>query len=643
MKYSQHQKENWRKQLIIFLGIILVVSNLLGNNEDVKYKPLLLIDSTRLTENSRALLLKEIIKLSSKETDEVLIVENEDTLYSIVNRKYRFYDRSYRMSSDVMTEAIKEYNDLENVNSIYAGATIKLPALPVRPYGRGAEIDKGQLIDLKSGEVNLIDLKKPYLKEPPKVIQNKPLGLGKTWLIHDELKVLQKIIDVFPPDLSQQLSSSLYVGPTTHQEEVILPDLIDETADQEFSPISLKLEIKEKLAALDHSNAGKYYVLDFFKKENHDDCTHGEKVLDVIYQLLDDYGISDWKTNIMPYELDFFSNISHSKEVVDNFITQNYANPTIQGVLQGALAALIELADADHYQYNVPLLYLRSLFFDILDQNDSNIISCSFWIRNDTFDMLPVQFLPDSKTLLFSAVLNQSGFIEDNLYLQPLRKFWDIRHDYGVFLVGGQKNNNELFGLTSETGNGISCLDKGSGWGNENTCISPNEAGTSFATPALATKVYLAKAYWKENGIDISSKEAKIRVFLSGELFESAVDHYALPGIPQLDRLLFIEGFIGIDRNNECRQMNVERCVVEIKEEGSEFSHKYAVQPSFKIRGIQVLNESFFVFDSELMVWKKVEINSLYLKLIKNDGSFEELDFETFKTRFKGLICFLGD
>ncbi len=118
-------------------------------------------------------------------------------------------------------------------------------------------------------------------------------------------------------------------------------------------------------------------MLDFFIKTDPNECTHGHKVLDVIHQLLDDYGLSTWKTNIQTYELDFFSDRGRSKKIVDKFITQNNANPEIQGVLQDALNKLLQSTAEMYGRYSVPLLYLQALFFDLLSQNETSVISSS--------------------------------------------------------------------------------------------------------------------------------------------------------------------------------------------------------------------------------------------------------------------------
>ncbi|WNG38645.1 S8/S53 family peptidase [Archangium violaceum] len=257
-------------------------------------------------------------------------------------------------------------------------------------------------------------------------------------------------------------------------------------------------------------------------------------------------GAPQFAPKINPVELAFYPFNPNALDRLDRFI-QKYRQE-VRVSLEGYRNLLVKQYRHNTNKHIVPILYLVALYDELLERNPSAIISSSFFTTADPFKVFPNSFKPGSGALLFSAALNTPGDVEDTPY-EPQKTFWQLRHDYGVVLVGGTDTNGKAFGMSSSKGAGLSCLARGAGY--KGRCVTEDEHGASFATPAVASMLLVARSFWRLNNEHVSGVAAKRRLLLASRPYLQFKQSAAM-GSPQPDKLFlkggsyaFFEGAVG--------------------------------------------------------------------------------------------------
>jgi hypothetical protein len=379
--------------------------------------------------------------------------------------------------------------------------------------------------------------------------------------------------------------------------------------------LGLPANANPKLLNLALTDFKNLVIFDVFDEPN----AHGLKVFDVVKQIL--------RQNNLDYALDKVKSVPVNyfqvQEFGDSIIgawyrkkapyNENYKKPVSQEKL---------LALKGDYR-KVPLTYLNALFETFADTTTS-VISSSLNVQ--TADPFIVGALnPYNKVTNFvTASLNDpETFADDYLdkfrngrekelrFFEPMYSFLTQKQKYGVIIVG-DKISTALFGSTqSRNGANIDIMGNGTNWGLQDCTkyISNKDTGTSFATPEIATYLFIAKAVWNKQGLSVDPIEARVRLMLATNLSSPFVDRFSSAGVPDLNKLIEcqqgylvtkLDSIISIDSViSAAIQRNIQ-----YPEERNEYSYNCNKGPGkLRIRGIYITEGKTYVFSTAMGRW----------------------------------------
>jgi hypothetical protein len=432
------------------------------------------------------------------------------------------------------------------------------------------------------------------------------------------------------------IGDEVYSGPTTQVEEFIVPETSDFDSAQPAA-LTTQQAVSTFLSGIAPQATGKLYILDFFKPAGTQDCTHGDMVFDVAKQTLEGYGAGQLVGNIKPIQIDFFENKDDASAIIREYIS-SFASEKIQKNLTAALDNLRAQKKPKPDKKYVPLLYLQALYQTLTSKPDTAVVTSSFFIHFDGYRVIPIEYRPDSKVQLLSAVMDDSGTKVEDALTEPQKSFYDARRDLGVILVGAEKEPGTPYGMISQAGDGVTALARGAGWGGANSCITPKKIGTSYSTPSVAVQMFLARAFWTANGMDISAKEAKVRLLLSSDLNPSYVQNYASGGIPRLEKLLRPNGAFAEAADGAITDVSLSDSFIDVKATSGNIPDRFNFQRGTKgFCGIQVADGRVFIFREAAMRWEEVEVVSFSFT-VRENGAARPLSLEEFRSRYKEMV-----
>lgn len=290
-----------------------------------------------------------------------------------------------------------------------------------------------------------------------------------------------------------------------------------------------------------------FYILDIFNVK--DSCSHGDKVYDVVAQTLTKYGFKDIiieKVKKIP--INYFNNIEYGKKMI-----QTYNEIFEQEDETGSIIKLLPPSDSienkyrDNFRYTSPN-YMTSVI-NFCEKNEPDIISNSYSLISPSKSYPPTwTFTHNASEFAHTNYLasgsNDNELIEkyenaiNNSYTEPYFSFLKSINRFGVILVGNKVNTGKFGGMYSEGGKLMHTLGHGSNWGNDSTCIKQYHNGSSFATPEVATKLFIAKAYWRSKGLTVDPVEARNRVILATNLEGEFINKFSSAGTLSIEKLL---------------------------------------------------------------------------------------------------------
>ena len=640
--YKKH-RNHIRKLTLLILGLLLLPPSHTDAQETAMqaYQQTVIIDIQSLSEKSRAAVISALAKLKPSTEWPKTTVRSDDNLYSIINDRYHFYQGVYPETTENIVAAIQIANGLADINSIRAGQQLVVPVLPQRPFGTGTEKEYAQVLNLHSNEIFLAQSKDLPLLPGVGETAQKNIRTGDVWVIQMSSEASEALFrDLRKTGVTDHtIKRNIYSGPMAQTAEFNVPEPIASEVPAE----SRKSNISNLFQGLDISRTGKYYLLDFYAKRSHQDCPHGTLVLESAKTTLKNYGMGHLKDQIVPMELAFFENKDAALDQIKTYIAQQ--GERIKYTLQEAVKILKEMKRPGTDKgavHVVPLLYLQALYANLILAPDTALISSSFYTYFDGYKIFPYTYSTDCTIPLLSAVLDYpNSEIESFPAVEPLRSFWDFRKDYGVILVGAEDGSGNAIGMSSRNADGVTCLARGVVLGTTGTCVGIQRVGTSFATPVIGSQLLLARAFWKAKGMDISAKEAKVRLLLSSELVASYVGRYASGGIPRIERLLLEEGAFGVMLDGSCVNLpNADggNSYVKVRSHDCDGLADQLVfgRGDHRFCGIQKVGERVFIFREDAMKWDEVKIESVKFE-ISDQETLDSLD-KLFK-RYKGVIA----
>jgi len=630
---------------VLFLGCLVMVTRAAAADDPdgppqptTKIKHVLIVAPTQYEPSERAELFSVLSEQTPKDRWKRQKISRGDTVFGLIGHKYQLdvTDKSDRREAYAVYQSIAQANRLDEKGLILEGQELAFPPLPAKrlahvPEGltgsndppdkpRAAETP-AQVINLKDGEVYVTDLNVCPLAHAADVcrrpdgkplIQSSSESSSSTWLLSGDEDQLAAAAGVL-----QSEERAYYLGPTVESILLELPGTSGLGAAV-TNPVPLlppPLTPSQSIASLNPTANDELYLLDFYGSDTA--CAHGNKVQDVAQQVLQDIGAPQFASQINPVELSFYPFNPNALDRLDRFIRKYRQEVRVS--LEGYRKFLAKQYNHNTNKHIVPILYLVALYDELIERNPNAIVSSSFFTTADPFKVFPNSLKPGSDALLLSAALNTPGDVEDTPY-EPQKTFWQLRHDYGVVLVGATDANGKAFGMSSSKGAGLSCLARGSGY--KGRCVTEGEFGASFATPAIASMLLVARSYWRLNNERISGVAAKRRLLLASRPYLQFKQSAAM-GSPQFDRLLLKGGAYAFSKGQSAVALPLLRGSVTYQSADGEDNMRRFKRG--EITGIYFHSDSDFLFFDATQRWVPAKVVSISLSFQQN-GAFVPFD-----------------
>lgn len=565
-------------------------------------------------------------------------IEAGDIVYALIARRFGYDDR-HPATRDTVLNLIAAANDPLDLRRLQIGTNLRIPSIPSRPRD-GALPNRAQLLGWSGNEVALVMLDERIYSSSPIQVAGQ-LSDGSTWIVTGTAKELQEfdeIVDKVPAGVDAK--RAIYHGPLSTNLAVAPPPsgVVADSEDLKLPSLGVSRTI---VSGIDPGRAGRYYVLDFYRTG--ESCPHGRKVLDVIYKTLADYGADEGFEHIVePIEIDFFRNRDEGLLFLRQYAALAYTEATNRGIL----AQIQSLESQQPLRTAVPVIpgiYLQALFWRLMKDTTASIVSTSSWTQTDGSASLPDDFSPEASLLLLAAVLDEPIEIENNhRRREPIQSLHRLRNDYGFVLVGAERAPGSSHGMYSRLGDGVTTLGYGAGW--RGSCISPSDIGTSFATPHVATLLFLARAYWKAQGTVPSPIEIRRRLLLSTDVVSNYVGRFASAGIPRLERLLQPKGAFAVTIGDTLVPVTVVRGVVTLTDTATKLrSEKMLRDTAPAIGGIQYVGGKYVVFEENEPGrgrWVGTPVLTGLDLTVTINGATATYNAQSFSERFKSLVVY---
>jgi hypothetical protein len=372
-------------------------------------------------------------------------------------------------------------------------------------------------------------------------------------------------------------------------------------------------------------------VLDFFHQTDKEPCPHGQRVRDVIRQQLDRIKRPALEKHVIPLEVDFFRHQKELKPYLDAYIKRQ--DPFDQPALIAAVKTLQQRDLKTVGKYEVPVLYLQALYDHVLNDPGARVASSSFFTVGSQFSLLPRSFALNDKVLLLAAVADDAGAIE-GYQLEPIRTFWSQRRDSGVLLVGAVVGGKTQYGMYSKSGDGVSCVGDGDGWGDDKSCVKPAERGTSFATPAVAAAVFAAR-HTLGSADQRNAAEWRDRVLRTVNIVPALTGQYSAPGVPNPAWLAATETALAL--GEQTTPLRVLKGRVSYTSLDGQEETTTAFDPKH-CSGIQKAAGRWYVFKASLGRWEEVIVKSIDISVCSG-GSERTITLADFTNdTLKGVV-----
>jgi hypothetical protein len=605
----------------------------------------------------------------------VTVFPTED-LTNILAREYNLTASNlelYPETNEAVRAMIKVANPAVNIDSApLAVGSLLLPPLPSIPDRVTAKPDLVQ-VQVK-GNYSVVQLRS-FLTDSltagnPRAISLREAG---TFALLDRLEEqLQK-----QPQTTQR---HLYMG-VMKDLTIKLLSGADGCTTSTSNPVDINVpeSVKNRVSQIPDSAAGNLYVLDFDLDAT--DCSHGKKVHDVVVQLLKRYGAAHLAndTHIKTIELDYYAHPLQSRTLLSTFVDTVLDNDnenslyceyghlfaeSFNATLDSCDEKLTDIPLAattdDAKVGTIPGFYLWLLFEYVLDSSSkASVVTSSFYTFSDGFDVATSEKLRQWPALV-AAVLNPDrfppSFANELTNEQPQKQFF-IKHDrYGTFLVGALLRDGAVFGMTAsqteDDPDAVTAFALGEGYGTKDTnagcftsCIVPDDKGTSFAAPAIAVQLFLARALWRfeasktaanpdavqfgKSADTVPVMEAKRRLALSANVDPSLIGKASAAGTPLFERLVAPAGDVLVTADNSIKQGVVTDARAKVKGLALDYNDR---QHGFG--GIQVHAGHVFIFDETTKAWRQADDDGFYIRF--QDGS-EYSDPLKFATDYKSV------
>lgn len=474
-------------------------------------------------------------------------VKEAENLSTIVNRLYGYYDSEYGNTSGRIVGYVTRSNNLLDKDMIKVGQELKVPNVPTRAYLSSDrwKDDVGQYLDLE-GNKKMAFSYSDYLQTGE--IQELSSDVRSSSFTAIDLPL--ESASSFLRDYSYSfLKANLaFVEPPIE----VCPIESDELpSDQNEYPRIEKItpQTLQEIAKIKPEKVDSFFVFDSFKyKQNGESCTHGERVMAIIYELLDQFGIPVLKSKVKKVPIDFFESKKTAMAIIKTYLTEKGKNLEIKEQVERRLQYYGAISKGNCLENCAPSDFLNILL-DYYMEKKPEVISMSFYMK-PLAPILNFQTTSRMNTNLVCAALNLRSSIEETLddpentlagrKYEPLFTVKTILPETGGLIVGAENTLGTYSCLFSSDGTNVTAIGKGR-WQEDFVC-NPRDYGSSYAAPEVATKLFIAKAYWKSLELDVNAFEARTRLLFASTLDSSFVGKFSSGGKIDINKLLIAQG-----------------------------------------------------------------------------------------------------
>jgi len=650
--------------LILFIGAIILgqaqgITKMTRDSAANKKLPILYIYRNGMSLAQQQAVFNALIKIQRlHQSFKTTTVTAQDNLYRIIKHKYRLVDDTSHHLTDLLKKSITAINRLKG-DLDRAGDQLKLPQLPVRA-GSFKTIDLTQYFDIYNQKAHLLPSAALALREP-----TKPSGqlfntgaLTAYQLTQSDLELFKKLItkstynqmlgrSIQPVDTSAEMVEVRYLG-DGRQENISSPPLPLTTAEN-------NARVREILNGLELFNFRDLYILDTFSGY----CPHGNKVMTVIRSVIENSGLLYPENKIHGISVDYFTDVTKNLQIVKDFYGVGSGLKERKVLEQIKQLAAIDYLDKYQAQFDllrqcktcVPEVFIGAVFGSSYNVRP-DVISTSFVVKSSDRGLMPA--VPKSKTSLVTAALDANINIEDfdnqqgskDSVLTPWQPLFDYYIGYdetAPIIVGARYGNGRIGGMKSKNGKRLTVFGNGDGW--SGNCLQTSEFGTSFATPEIAAKLYIAKTFWRSRKFEPNADESRNRLLLATNLDSACVGKSGSAGNLNLEKFLqlgggYVQTIDGkilpiqfLEDGGDDNQVNYTTKL------GYQFKRAADEEKGGRICGLFYSAGKFYKFSEADLSWRPLKVTGMHLSFRRADGITENItDQQSFTKRYVEIV-----
>lgn len=410
--------------------------------------------------------------------------------------------------------------------------------------------------------------------------------------------------------------------------------------------------LKVNLNNLNVDDFKNFYLFDVFSG---DSCSHGDKVYDVVRQLLHLYHLDFAIQKVIKRPINYFSHVQAGDSLYYQYLMKTKQDLPTR--LKYSIIDSVTTVEKLNSNSETPSRYLLAIYFLAADE-EPDIISSSFVGQSDDTYFIKTFKSFNTNTNFLTAALNEPEYIEEKNFFstqsnepfsvdEPLTTYYKFKNDIGTIIVGNQIDSGKFEGMYSKDGENVTVLGKGKGWGlyGYTTCIDSIDIGTSFSTPEVATKLFVAKAFWRKNNLFVSALEARNRMVLSSNIEPPFVGKFASAGSININKLLRSGvGFL-VTKNDSIIDIDSVYSYPSISFK-TPFGYSQKIISSKEIsslRGIYISDDSTYTIansnNNTVDSWKKEPTPDLLNIVCKlSNGQIKILDKKEFYSNYKEFV-----
>jgi|GEM_PF-3696508 len=581
-------------------------------------------------------------------------VQKDESINLIIKREYGLQSEKFANTYNKIAALIRDINELKD-NTILPSQAIKIPAAPTADTKKREEaiiesIDR----QLKNSVLILSD--SFFMANKKVAVPAETKGDAKVFAYNNlSLDDYKKMINYFSERVKNEINNgAVLVKVGRGKIKIGYSDSSQKTAEPiPVSPVDTE---RIDLSNIPAACFDTLVLIDYFNRKN-EPCPHGRKVFLVIQNILHNYKLDNLIGHIKIVPVNFYENKEFAGKLLDKFYNDEAFDREEYNLMKKDVKGLIAEMERDtttgieNPDY-IPEVYLNALL-KYYYNTSPDVISTSIWASTIN-DPCP-NFYLNSKTNMVTAGsdyigsyveqianrINPEGGMQEGL--QPIRTFFD-KKKYGCLIVGCETKPGNYYGMASQDGLGMSVIGKGCYWAACEECLEPSDLGTSFSTPEISAKLFIAKAAWRAMGYkaekELTPEEASKMLVLSSQINEPFVGKFASAGRILLKKLLHPTGAYLVDTAGNIKTIDsLVICEIPYKDEVTGHKKVFLLDQKSKFSGLYILNNKLYIIDDDFRQrWYQVDPISFCLTYYIDGKCFQAQKPEDFARTFNQLI-----